>query len=116
MSPNAHRPGTTPFDWHDCIDQARKGAGDAVGWILEVCRPYLLRIANQELDTDLQAKVAPSDLVQETCLEAQRDFRQFRGSSEQELRAWLRQVLLHNLCHLRQRFATERRAVTREQA
>jgi RNA polymerase sigma-70 factor (ECF subfamily) len=39
----------------------------------------------------------PSDLVQQTLYEATRDLGQFRGSTEQELSAWLRQILRRNV-------------------
>ncbi len=45
----------------------------------------------------MRAKGGASDLVQETFLEAQRNFAQFRGKSRGEFRLWLRQILLHNL-------------------
>jgi RNA polymerase sigma-70 factor (ECF subfamily) len=38
-----------------------------------------------------------SDLVQETLLEAFRDFQHFAGSTEKELVAWLRRILVRNL-------------------
>jgi RNA polymerase sigma-70 factor, ECF subfamily len=41
----------------------------------------------------------PSDLVQETMLAAHGDFGKFRGSSERELLAWLRQILINCLHH-----------------
>ena len=72
----------------------------------------MLSIAEGQLDADLRAKGGASDLVQETFLEAQRDFGQFRGSSPEELRAWLRQVLLNNVGAFTRRFrATSKRAV-----
>jgi RNA polymerase sigma-70 factor (ECF subfamily) len=61
------------------------------------CRPYLLAIAQRELDPDLQARGGASDLVQETLLKACQHFDQFRGSTPGELRAWLREILLHCL-------------------
>jgi RNA polymerase sigma-70 factor (ECF subfamily) len=48
---------------------ARKGSREALGRLLETCRPYLLLVANNELDRDLQAKAGASDLVQETFIE-----------------------------------------------
>ena len=41
----------------------------------------------------------PSDLVQETMLAAHCDFAKFRGSTEREFVAWLRQVLIHCVQH-----------------
>jgi len=77
------------------IGSARSGSREELGRLLD--RQYLLLIANQELHADLQAKVAPSDVVQETFLDAQRDFPNFEGRSEDELLAWLRQILLNNI-------------------
>jgi RNA polymerase sigma-70 factor (ECF subfamily) len=76
---------------------ARQGSPEALGQVLELCRRYLLQIATSELDTGLQPKLAASDLVQETFLEAQRVFGRFQGESPAELRAWLRAILLNKL-------------------
>jgi RNA polymerase sigma-70 factor (ECF subfamily) len=96
---------------------ARGGSIEALGYVLEGWRRYLLSIAEGQLDADLRAKGGASDLVQETFLEAQRDFEQFQGSSPDELRAWLRQVLLNNLGAFTRRFrATGKRAVRLEVA
>jgi RNA polymerase sigma-70 factor, ECF subfamily len=96
---------------------ARAGSREALGGILEGCRRYLLAIAERQLDRELRAKGGASDLVQETFLEAQRDFARFQGTSPDELRAWLRQVLLNNVGAFTRRFvATGKRAVGREVA
>ena len=97
------------------IAAARAGSREALGRALEACRRYLLGVAEGELDPDLRSKGGASDLVQETFLEAQRDFARFEGSSPEELRAWLRQVLLHNVGAFTRRYrATGKRAVARE--
>jgi RNA polymerase sigma-70 factor (ECF subfamily) len=99
----------------DLLAEARAGCAEAVGRLLEPCRDYLLLIAGQELDADLRAKGGASDLVQETFLEAFRDFAQFRGSSEAELRGWLRRLLLNNLANFTRRFRdADKRCVERE--
>jgi RNA polymerase sigma-70 factor, ECF subfamily len=96
---------------------ARAGCRDALGRVLEACRPYLLVVAGRQLDAELRSKGGASDLVQETFLEAQRDFARFQGSSPDELRAWLRQVLLHNVGAFSRRFRTTgKREVGREVA
>jgi RNA polymerase sigma-70 factor, ECF subfamily len=96
---------------------ARTGCSEALGEALEACRAYLLLVANRQLDPELRAKGGASDLVQQTFLEAQRDFAQFQGTSLDELRAWLRQILVHNLASFGRRYrATGKRAVGREQA
>jgi RNA polymerase sigma-70 factor (ECF subfamily) len=79
------------------LKATREGSEQPLGELLEQCRPYLLLIANSELDSDLCAKAGASDLVQESFLEAQRDIGRFQGTSIDELMGWLRQILLHNL-------------------
>jgi RNA polymerase sigma-70 factor (ECF subfamily) len=97
------------------LPAARDGSLDALGQVLDACRGYLLRIANRRLSADLRSKGGASDLVQQTFLDAQRDFERFQGESEKELLAWLRQILLHNLAHFRRRYlATGKRDPGRE--
>ena len=96
---------------------ARGGSADALGRLLEAFRHYLLRIARQVIDPALRAKADASDLVQETFLEAQRDFGRFHGSSAEEFRAWLRQLLLNNIANLVRRYrGTDKRQIDREVA
>src|SRR5437879_7391033 len=83
---------------------AQTGSREALGQALEACRGYLLVIAEQELAPELRAKGGASDLVQQTFLDAQRDFAVFRGSSEAELRSWLRRILLDNLANFHRRY------------
>ena len=99
------------------LPAARAGSREALGKVLEAARQYLLSIARQEFDSDLHAKNSPSDVVQETFVEAQRDFGQFRGDTEAELLAWLRQLLLHRVGKLRRRYRdTQKRRLSREVA
>ncbi len=94
---------------------ARAGSTDALGQALEACRDYLLLIAHQEMDPHLRAKGGASDIVQETFLEAQRAFENFQGTSDEELRAWLRRILLNNLGDFTRRYReTDMRAIGRE--
>jgi RNA polymerase sigma-70 factor (ECF subfamily) len=98
------------------LPAARAGSPEALGQALEACRGYLLLIARHELPQDLQAKGGASDLVQETFLEAQRDFAQFQGSTTEELLAWLRRLLLNNIANFARCYRdTAKRAVGREQ-
>jgi RNA polymerase sigma-70 factor, ECF subfamily len=96
---------------------ARDGSKEALGRMLADCQAYLLLIAGRELDPALRAKGGASDLVQETLLEACRDFDGFQGDSEEKLLAWLRQLLLHNLADLRRRYhETDKRGAARKSA
>lgn len=88
---------------------------DRLGSILQLYWNYLHLLAEAQLDRRLRARFSPSDLVQETLLEAHRDFPQFRGSTEAEFLAWLRQILVHNLIvAVRRHFKAGKRDVRRE--
>ncbi len=67
------------------------------GSLLESYRNYLSVLAESRLDRKLRGRVCAADIVQETMLQAHRDFHQFRGGSEREFLAWLRQILAHTL-------------------
>jgi RNA polymerase sigma-70 factor (ECF subfamily) len=104
-----------PHDVAQYLAAARAGSPEALGALLEGCRRYLLGIADREFDPGLRAKGNPSDLVQETFLEAQRDFASFRGSTDAELLTWLRRILLRNLANfIRHYRQTTKRRVDRE--
>ena len=75
--------------------RARAGDHAALGALLEGFRDYLLAVAGRELDAGLRARVGASDLVQETFLKSQRAFADFQGATEEELRAWLSQILVN---------------------
>lgn len=103
----------------DCqrlLSMARRGQNDALGRLLEAYRNYLTLLARLQVDRRLRAKVDPSDLVQEAFLEAHRVFDQFRGSSEEELLQWLRQILVYRIARAARHFlGTQRRDVRLEQ-
>ena len=97
------------------IDQARRGAMDGLGQLLESYRNYLHLLATTQIDGKLQAKFSASDLVQETMAGAYRDFDQFRGQNERQLLAWLRQILINRLHVFVQKYVlAEKRDVRRE--
>jgi RNA polymerase sigma-70 factor (ECF subfamily) len=97
------------------LSQARGGDAAALGRLLELYRSYLLLLSRLQLDRRLHSKVDPTDVVQETFLEAARDFPQFQGASEGELVAWLRRILATNLANVVRSFlGTQRRDVRLE--
>lgn len=99
------------------LDQVRGGDGEALGALLERYRAYLTLLARLQIGRKLQGKVDPADLAQETFLEAARHIGAFRGGSEPEFAAWLRQILAGCLAHLMRRFfGTQARDVRLERA
>jgi len=102
-------------DWSCSLVEARAGSADMLARLLEGHRPYLLQMAQNELNTDLQAKVGASDLVQESLLQAHLHFDQFQGGAPEELRGWLRQILLNQLAYCRRHYRdTGKRQLDRE--
>ena len=86
------------------LQEARAGDGATLGRLLELYRRYLALLARVQIGHRLQGKVDASDIVQETFLEAHRNFPRFRGTSEGELVRWLRQILAANLAMLMRRY------------
>jgi RNA polymerase sigma-70 factor, ECF subfamily len=97
------------------ISRARRGSKSSLGSLLEQYRNYLVVLAATQIEKRLQPRVSPSDVVQETMLRAHKNFGQFRGTTEQELLAWLRQILVNNLARfVEQHMLAARRDVRRE--
>jgi len=97
------------------VEQARAGDSEALGQLLEQYRHYLRLLAQSQVGRNLRVRLDPSDLVQETLLEAQRDFQKFAGSGEAELTAWLRRILVRNLADQLKHHHSQKRDYQREQ-
>jgi RNA polymerase sigma-70 factor (ECF subfamily) len=99
------------------LEQARQGSAAALGTLLQAVRNHLLLQAEKELPWALRAKMGPSDIVQETAIDAHRDFCRFRGTTPEELYAWLRVILQNNVRDAVRRFeVSQKRATSREQS
>jgi RNA polymerase sigma-70 factor (ECF subfamily) len=109
MSPGAN------WEIEELMRAARRGDATTLGMLLDSYRDYLTLLARLQIGRRLQGKVDAADLVQETFLEAHRHFVRFRGSSEAELVAWLRQLLATSLAHLIRHYCgTQRRDIRLE--
>jgi RNA polymerase sigma-70 factor (ECF subfamily) len=111
----SRQPSRAATEFHQALLAARAGSVEDLGRLLMECRNYLLLVADRNLDPNLRGKISASDMVQETFLEAQRDFGRFQGQIEEELLAWLTRVLLNNVANAsRQYLATGKRSLDRE--
>ncbi len=84
-------------DWQSLFDAARAGDRAALGELCERLRPQLLRLANRDLGQDLLPKVAASDVVQASMLEAVDAFEHFVGEREADFQAWVQRIVSNNL-------------------
>jgi RNA polymerase sigma-70 factor (ECF subfamily) len=88
---------------------------EALGLLLELYRPYLTLLARVQIGRRLRGKADASDVVQDAFLGAHRDFARFRGTTEREFLAWLRQVLASVLANFVRHYqGTKRRDVRLE--
>jgi RNA polymerase sigma-70 factor (ECF subfamily) len=101
---------SAPPDPERLMALARGGDGAALGELLELYRRYLGLLARLQIGRRLQGKVEAADVVQETFLDAHRDFARFEGGTEAEFVGWLRRILAANLASVvRRYFGTQRR-------
>ena len=78
---------------------------------LESYRTYLQTLARLHIGPDLQAKLDPADVVQQTLLVAHRARAQFRGTTDAEQTAWLRTILATTLAQELRKFRSGKRDV-----
>lgn len=84
------------------LEQAQAGSDESRGQLLASYTDYLTLLARVQIGRRIQGKVDPADVVQETFLDAHRQFKLFRGTTE--LVAWLRRILAGQLALTMRRF------------
>ncbi len=93
---------------------ARRGDDQARDQLFTACRSYLAIIARAQVGSWLQARVDASDLVQQTLLDAHRGLSDFRGGTEAEWLAWLRNILSNNAADFIRRHGASKRRIQKE--
>ena len=83
---------------------------------LERFRGYLYVLAERHADRRLQGKADASDVVQQTLVQALAGLSQFRGRSDAEMAAWLRQILARQLANAARDFGRQKRDAARERS
>jgi RNA polymerase sigma-70 factor (ECF subfamily) len=83
---------------------------------VEKFRTYLLLLARMQIGSKLRAKLDPSDVVQQTLLDAHRHLEQFRGKAPAEMAGWLRRMLACNLADALRAFSRGKRDAARERS
>ncbi len=87
-----------------------------VGADLERYRHYLRLLAGAQLGSRPGARIDPSDLVQQTLLEAYQKRHQYRGGSDAERAGWLRMILARNVADALRAQGRLKRDVARERS
>jgi len=83
---------------------------------LEKFRAYLDLLVRHRLDDRLKGKLDASGVVQQTLYEAHQGWKDFRGTSEAEVAAWLRRILARNLADEVRKLAAGKRDLARERS
>jgi len=102
-------------DVSELIERARQGDALCRDQLFGLCRSYLGFVARSHVESWMRVKVDASDLVQQTMLEAHRDFDRFEGATEKEWLSWLKKILSHNAADFVRRYrGTMKRQARRE--
>lgn len=81
---------------------------------LESFRTYLCAVAEREIHPRWRARLAASDLVQQTLIEAAQALPHSKVTDPDDLVRWLRRILANNMCDGVRRLNTARRDLGRE--
>jgi RNA polymerase sigma-70 factor (ECF subfamily) len=95
---------TRDADLRELIAAARSGDRAAEDVLFSRYWSYLVLVARMSLRRAVRAKVGASDVVQETFLNAHEALPEFRGTTSEELTAWLRRVLARCLLDAERRY------------
>ena len=88
----------------------------SVDELLKRYRPLLRAIVAGEINPGLRAKVDPSDLVQEACMEVAKSIDKIQSTQSPQFLAYLRQVVINKLHDARRKFLlSHKRSAHREQ-
>src|SRR5262245_39325008 len=100
----------------ELLDQVRHGDRQALERLLARHRPELQGFVEVHLDAELNARLDPSDVVQEAQVEAVARMDDFLRRRPMPFRLWLRKTAFQRLLLLRKKHRRAKRSVHREAA
>jgi RNA polymerase sigma-70 factor (ECF subfamily) len=99
----------------ELIQRAADGDADAVGQLFESQRGRLERLLEFRMHSRLRTRVSPSDVIQETFLDASRRLKEFAENPEVPFYVWLRFLACQRLAQLhRHHLSRQLRSAQRE--
>jgi RNA polymerase sigma-70 factor, ECF subfamily len=105
----------TGSNLEELIERAARGEKSARDRLLSYYRDHLRRMVAERLDRRLAARVDPSDVVQETLMEASRRLEEYLKARPLPLLAWLRRIAVERVIDTHRRhLGSQRRSVARE--
>ena len=108
----SHETGWQADDW---AERAANGDEIARQRLLDHYRPYLRRMVVKQLDKRLKARVDPSDIVQETMIDADRKLARFLQEPSVPVLVWLRKLAFERVIDTHRRhLGSQCRTVIRE--
>lgn len=99
------------------IEHLRQGDRSALAKLFQSHRDYLKHVIQLRINDDLRVRLDPSDVVQETQVEALKQLHEYASNPNLPVRLWLRQIALDRLgmAH-RRHLGARKRSVYRELA
>ncbi len=99
----------------ELLKRAREGNAEALATLLASVRNLHRVLVKVRDDKDLRKKIDTSDVLQETEMQALKDFVNFRGESVGEFICWLREILHTKRAKAARLYRTKKRDMTLEQ-
>lgn len=101
---------STSERWNSLIHRAKEGCTESFEEIFEQLYNYLILTTGTRISDGLRGKFGASDIVQSGLIKAYGALDKFEGSSEAELRAWARKIVLNRLKDKTRRFSSQKRS------
>ena len=79
------------------LQASQGGCGKSLDMILRLAESFLLPMAANSISKELQTRVCPADMVQESLMDVHLGIRNFNGKHIRQFRSWLRTILYRNL-------------------
>lgn len=103
------------IDFEQLLHGARSGGIDDRNALFAMVQRYLAYVAKNHFDPTWNAKTGVSDVVQQSMMNAARELSQFDGSTIEQFRSWLRQIVINEIRTLHRHYNAQRRSIVSEQ-